>query len=360
MKLQNLIAGTLLMTAIMASCQKDNYGAPDKDKYVYDIPQTPVSSDVITGAYYTAYTTAVQQAKSPEEPLLGWYTTQNPGVMEQHLIWADKAGLDFFIFTWNGASTDDDLIARFNDAHTGTENVKYIIRYNTAHLELNNDNPLESDHKYRSMLSEFVDILAGYMQSDTYYKIDGRPVLMMTPANLGSDVLLSINFKSVTEKLKSDLKSFFGMEPYLIGEMTTGWVAPVNYADHQVYSFDGLCLRDWKTRSYDLFYSYFSFLDINWNNWNTTLSKRDVDFIPCIYPSYNDRVNTPSSYYYTFSEDGDTDDFVNFCNVAKRNMGKSGIVLMNSWNDWVNGTNLEPSVLKEESFLETAKSQFKL
>ena len=59
--------------------------------------------------------------------------------------------------------------------------------------------------------------------------------------------------------------------------MTTGWVAPVNYADHQVYSFDGFTLRDWKTRSYDVFYGYFSFLDINWNNWKTTLKKSPAE-----------------------------------------------------------------------------------
>ena len=350
---------TILLSCIAISCEKENYGAPDKDKYIYDIPQTNISSEVITGAYYNNFSTAVNEAKSPEVPELGWYTTADAGVMEQHVEWADKAGLDFFIFTWDNTGNEAGLIDLFDAArNTKQADVKYILRYNTSHLGLSNENPLQGEVKYRQMMNDFVDILNVYLSSDSYYTIDGKPVMIMTPANLSSDALLSIDYAKVVSSLKHDLKSFFNLDLYIIGEMTTGWVAPVNYADHQVYSFDGFTLRDWKTRSYDVFFGYFSFLDINWNNWKTTLAKRNVDFVPCIYPSYNDRKNDTKSYYYTFSEDGNTDDFVNFCNVAKRNMGSNQIVLMNSWNNWNEGTNLEPSDLKEENFLNVAYQQF--
>ena len=358
MRTYKLIIWTIILSCVMISCEKENYGAPDKDKYIYDIPQTDVSSEVLTGAYYNHYSTAVTEAKSPEIPTLGWYTTEESGVMNQHVAWADKAGLDFFIFTWDNKGTEAGLIDLFNSSRTEETGVKYILRYSTAHLGLSNENPLHGDVKYRQMINDFVDILNTYLTSDSYFTIDGKPVIIFTPTNLSSDALLSIDFSKVIKSLRQDLKSFFNIDLYIIGEMTTGWVAPVNYADHQVYSFDGFTLRDWKTRSYDVFYGYFSFLDINWNNWKTTLKKRDVEFIPCIYPSYNDRKNDKKSYYYTFSEDGNTDDFVKFCNVAKRNMGSNQIVLLNSWNGWNEGTNLEPSNLKEERFLDVVNQQF--
>lgn len=353
------IFGMLILSCITVSCEKENYGAPDKDKYIYDIPQTDVASEVITGAYYNNFADGVNEAKSPEVPALGWYTTAGDGVMEQHLEWAAKAGLDFFIFNWDNTGNEEGLINRFNAAReVKSSEVKYILRYNTSHLGLSNENPLHSDMKYREMLNDYVDILNAYLTSDSYYTIEGKPVIIFTPANLASDALLSIDYSKVISSLKQDLKSFYNIECYIIGEMTTGWVAPVNYADHQVYSFDGFTLREWKTRSYDIFYGYFSFLDINWNNWKTTLAKRNVDFIPCIYPSYNDRKSDTKSYYYTFSEDGDTADYINFCNVAKRNMSARGLVLLNSWNNWDAGTNLEPSDLKEERFLTVTKEQF--
>lgn len=357
-KLAGLAALSVL--SVFSACTKEEYGAPDKDKYIYDIPQTNLPYDVVTGAYYINWSSAVSEDKSPEEPSLGYYKTYDDGVMASHIAWADEAGLDFFIFKWDAASSDRNLISLFNEARTEESKVKYILRYDTKHLNLTNEDPLQSETKYKVMQAEFIDEISVLMQSDSYYRLpDGRPVMLMTPANLSSSALLSADYGKVIPKLRADMKDFFGVEPYIIGEMTTGWVAPVNYAEHQVYSFDAMSLRDWKTRSYDVFFGYFSFLDLNWKNWNTTLAKRGVDFVPCIYPSFNDRKNDPKSYYYTFSEDGETDDFVKFCNVAKRNIGKEHIVLLNSWNEWQYGTNLEPSTLKETKFLQETKKQFK-
>lgn len=358
MNMKHIIFGLVSVVLALTACDKNEYGAPDKDKYIYDIPQTSLSSDALTGAYYYNYTTAVDAAKSPEKPMLGYYTTTEY-VMKQHIAWADKAGLDFFIFAYNGSDTDKAAMDMFTSARTSAGgNVKYVIRYDTGHLNVTNDNPLESEEKYKLFITDFVDVLADMMLSDSYYTIDGRPVMLITPANLSSSALLSIDFNEVMRQFRSDFSSFYGVEPYIIGEMGTGWVAPVNYSDHQVYSFDALTLSDWKTRSYDIFYGYFSFLDINMNNWKTTLAKRGVDFVPCIFPSYNDRVNSPDSYYYTFSEDGDPGDYINFCNVAKRNVGSKNLILINSWNRWTYGSNLEPSELKGEKFLEVTAEQF--
>lgn len=357
MDMKHIIIGLLAVSVIITGCDKNEYGAPEKDKYIYDIPQTDLASDALTGAYYYNYTSPIDSKTSPEVPELDYYTT-NEDVMKQHIVWADQAGLDFFIFTYDGSDSDMSAIDMFNSARTAGGNVKYVIKYDTGHLNVSNDNPLESEEKYKLFITDFVDVLAPMMLSGSYYSIDGRPVMLISPANLSSSALLSIDFNTVLSRFRSDFASFYGVEPYIIGEMSTGWTAPVNYSDHQVYSFDALTLSDWKTRSYDIFYGYFSFLDINMNNWKTTLAKRGVDFVPCIFPSYNDRVNTPTSYYYTFSEDGDPEDYINFCNVAKRNIGSRNIVLINSWNNWSNGTNLEPSDLKGEKFLEVTREQF--
>lgn len=355
-----ILSISILGVLAFFSCEKAEYGAPDKSKYIYDIPQTSLPSPATVGAYYTNYTSAVSDAKSPEVPELGYYKTTDEGVLRQHITWADEAALDFLIFTWNGSSSDNALLQAFSQARADGGNVKYVLCYNTSHLNLTNDAPLKrNSEKYKAFLADFADVLGEQMLSDAYFRLDGKPVILFTPTNLGSDALLSIDFQSTMEAFREDMQSFFGVDVFIIGQNTTGWVAPVNYADHQVYSFDAVVLREWKTRSYDLFYGFFSFLDINWNNWKTTLAKRNVDFVPCVYPSYNDRKNSSSSYYYTFGDEGKTTDYINFCNVAKRNIGSHNLVLVNSWNDWVNGTNLEPSDLKQERFLAETRGQFK-
>ena len=79
----------------------------------------------------------------------------------------------------------------------------------------------------------------------------------------------------------------------------------------------------------------------------------------CIFPSYNDRINSTSSYKYTFGQDGETTDYINFCNVAKRNIGSKNIVLVNSWNNYQKGTNLEPTEENKSEFLKITRNQFK-
>lgn len=135
MNMKHIIFGLVSVVLALTACDKNEYGAPDKDKYIYDIPQTSLSSDALTGAYYYNYTTAVDAAKSPEKPMLGYYTTTEY-VMKQHIAWADKAGLDFFIFAYNGSDTDKAAMDMFTSARTSAGgNVKYVIRYDTGHRE---------------------------------------------------------------------------------------------------------------------------------------------------------------------------------------------------------------------------------
>jgi len=364
MKTKAIILSALAALCALVSCEKQEYPAPDKSKYVYDIPETTLEKPAVLGAYYLNFTSAVSSSKSAETPYLGFYKTVDYGVMEQHIAWADKAGLDFFIFDWNASASDNALIDAFT-AKRGDASVKYILCYNVKHLNVTNESPLKKGSEaHRQFIADFVDVLGDYLTSDAYYRLDGKPVIMLTATNLSSDALLSVDFTSTVQSLKEDVQSFFGVDVFVIGQNTTGWVAPVNYAEHQVYSFDAVVLKDWKTRSYDLFYSFFSFLDINWNNWKTTLAKRSVDFIPCVYPSYNDRKNSSGSYYYTFGNEGTDTDYITFCNVAKRNIGPHNLVFINSWNDWNYGTNLEPSDEKTqgtdaEHFLDVTRTQFR-
>ena len=44
---------------MLSACQKEEYPAPDKSKYIYDIPETTLPTDAVTGAYYFNYTSAV-------------------------------------------------------------------------------------------------------------------------------------------------------------------------------------------------------------------------------------------------------------------------------------------------------------
>lgn len=361
-KINSILIGLIALFAI--SCDSDDHLAPDKSKYVYDIPQTDLPHDVITGAYYTNITSSSNWLKSGNKiysgtPLLGEYVSTATEVLTQQMNWADQAALDFFIFAWDASSADNTLINNFRNARTAAgAKTRFILNYNTKHLGVTNDIPLHNEGKMNVMISDFTNTIVPLFNDDAYYKVDGKPVILITPSNLSSSALNSINYSLVIPALKESMKAL-GHDLYIIGEFTTGWVAPVNYEEHQIASFDGVTINDWSTNMYDRYYAFFSFVDLNWTNWRTTIAKWNTDLIPCVFPSYNDRMNSASSYKYTFGQDGVTSDYINFCNVAKRNIGSKNIVLIESWNNYQKGTNLEVTEENNSEFLTITKQQFK-
>jgi len=368
MKLNNILLyiSVFGMLSVSTGCEQDECPPPDKDKYVYDIPQTDLDRDVVVGAYYTNITSSSTWRKSGAviysgTPVLGEYLSTDPQVLGKQLIYADEAGLDFFVFSFDAGSADTKLIDNFKSVRASLgADVRYIINYNTKHLKVSNSSPLQDEANMLKLKNEFTSTIVPMFADDSYYKFaDGTPLIMISPSNLSSSATSSIDYSLVLPELRRHVGGL-GYNPYIVGEFTTGWAAPVNYESHQIAPFDGVTLNDWKTNVYDRYYAFFSFIDLNWTNWRNTIQSSSTDFVPCVFPSYDDRKNSSSSYYYQFGIDGDTADYINFCNVAKRNLGSRDVVLVNSWNNYQKGTNLEPTDENGGRFLTVTREQFKL
>ena len=108
------------------------------------------------------------------------------------------------------------------------------------------------------------------------------------------------------------------------------------------------------------FFNYFinSFSDQSWKNWTDSTNTWNVDYVPCIMPAYNDKVMTPASKLYDVARIPEA--YTGYCNVAKRNMSKKRLVIINSWNNFQFGTTLEPAVEYGTTYLEITKAQFKV
>ena len=51
-----LLLGAVLAGTVFVSCNKDEYLPPDKNKYIYDIPEITLTESARVGAYYTNIT----------------------------------------------------------------------------------------------------------------------------------------------------------------------------------------------------------------------------------------------------------------------------------------------------------------
>jgi hypothetical protein len=311
-----------------------------------------ITEDVNVGAYFYNYTATDWAKKYTNTPTLGEYSALTASVMLQQRKWADIGGIDFFIFSWNGAASGDPLLNSFINGRT--EKVKMIINYNTAHLSATNASPL-TGAKLTTMINELKTLATNHFDKDYYFSVNGQPVILITPLNLSSSALSSIDYTTVMPQVRSAL-SAIGVNIYVIGEITSGWLPPQRYST-AIKSMDAVDLSNWSTDVYDRYVFFNTYSDQNWKNWTDSTTSWNVDFTPVIFPGFRDKVMTPASKLYDV---GRTPEFyIDYCNVAKRNMGKKRIVLVNSWNNFQFGTTLEPATEYGTTYLDITKNQFK-
>ena len=340
------------LSIVLFSCKKqEKFLPPD---FNYKIPDVPVSQDVNIGAYYSNYSGTDWSKKYTGIPTLGEYSALDASVMAQHRMWADKGGVNFFIFNWNGAASGDPLLNSFTNGRS--EQVQMVINYNTAHLSASNGSPLTAA-KLEKMINEVKSLATTHFDKEYYFKIDGKPVVLVTPLNLSSNAANSIDYTTVVPAVKQALNDI-GIEIYLVGEISSGWLPPQRYAT-AIKSMDAVVLNNWSTTTYDRASFFASFSDINWKNWkDSTTAWGTVDFVPCVFPGYNDKTMSPSSKVYDIERT--VDFYKNYCNVAKLNMSDKRLVFINSWNHFQVGNTLEPTVEYGETYLEATRKNFKV
>ena len=171
MKLKNCVCFLIGFVLIINACKKKNdYLPPD---FNYKIDPVNITQNVNVGAYFLNYAVTDWAKKYSDTPVLGEYSSLTASVMAQERTWADSAGVDFFIFNWNGATTGDPVLNNF--ANGRNNKVRMVINYNTSHLAATNASPLTAT-KLTTMINEFKSLVANRFTKDYYYTLKQNTV----------------------------------------------------------------------------------------------------------------------------------------------------------------------------------------
>lgn len=366
-KLKTLLLTTVL---VLAACNKDEYLPPE---WHYDIPQTALRAQTQIGAFYSnktdqnwasaqGYTPLLNLVEDPESGTTETvvYTSTQDGILTRQCAWAEEAGIDFFVIPWNGGSAEAGLVSAFEFYRTEQTLLKLVINYNFSHLH---PTSLTGDGvDFEAVVADFKALWTTLFSKEYYYRMpDGRPILVLT-GNLSSslDYALFIPafrqaMRDYTQQLQLDDHTITdkALDFYIIGENTSNWSAPQTNQEAARH-LDGNYVRRWHpTTYYERWYSFYSYTDMAWQNWRTWAETWNNDFIPCIYPEYYTTEKGARSIARTKKN------YTDFCNVAKRNIGRQGIVLIDSWNDFANDTALEPTSEYGKTYLEITRQQLK-
>ena len=276
--------------------------------------------------------------ESPSTPVLGNYDSAQPAVIEQHIDWCRRAGISWLNVSWWGPNSGHDRRLREDIlAHPRADELEWSILYETVGQF--GDDPVELDtNSAQSQLTNDLRYLADtYFHRDNYKRIDGRPMLYIWVAqNLRGDVQEA--YQAAVEAA--------GERPYLIVDIPAGSGLDTHPIVSVADAVSTYSVYDPDNPTKDAFIKT---ARSSYRTWYRAAEYVDVDVIPTAVPGFDDteithveRDNEPVPSTPEIYEETAT--------AARRYA--DGPILITSFNEWYEDTQVEPSEEHGTAYLE--------
>jgi hypothetical protein len=368
----------LLLIVSLYSCSKKAPG-PEDSFLNYTVPDVPATKNYTVGAFYytfTSFNTAVTQKPTVGGPGPYFYSNGfpslgtsaapilQPSIMDAHVADAAIAKIDYFVFsvrspTMDNANfkTDSNTIVSFLNAANSSK-MGFAISYNlnTSTLGISNTVTLESNAaKLLGFYNDFKR-LSYWMTKSNYQKVNGKYLIILNHAqDLNSNDNVAL-YKQLRDNLKT-----LGFDLYIVG-MQDKWSPPARF----YYRFQNCTDAMYEANMGDVngdndrYWSFPQFCDQNWAYWKTTVESWGQEFIPCVMAGYNYQITNATSTNLSVQRTNDGAWYKKFTDVAKRNASKSGLIFIDSFNNYSFDSQIEPTQAYGNNFLDITRIAFKI
>lgn len=404
MKYSKLIYLFMSLAAVTTACSDDEGPKVEDLGLSYKINPVPAKTDIAVGAKLvnsygdfngntmrwetligeTDFTTGKYGPNV--KPALGMYrlVSKDPQYLDEIATnlgkiaeWGKKARIDFFYtplikerdqYIPNNINEDDraflDLISgrTTGAAWENDGSTKYAMYVNMQDISRQmdtqtNTNPIETrpDKTYnvngqqitisqRERLMNFMRSLAQYFTDDTYYKYNGRPVMLLREA----EKLHALDISSIYADMRSACKEVSGMDPYIIAEFA-GWQPAARFSlvvldgrpDAITYRY--MCNVN-EGGYYERLYMLGVSINENFKLNSDYLSRAypGMGFIPPVSVAYNYSVFNPNEYKQAVINPS-ADGLRERSWIAKMHLPANPMVILDSFNDWAYANAVEPT-----------------
>jgi hypothetical protein len=337
----------------------------------------PSKGDVKIGAYYYAWwgmniNNHWVKNNIKGNPFLGDYNSNDSLTADRHILWAIQHGISFFAVSWIGEGSwhvNGDFAVINQNLQSGLlqaphmQDFNFCLLYETK-LVLDNDlfdyNKSLTHKTFTDVFNEdMVYAAQHYFNNSRYLHVDGDPVLFLYNVPYlyenAQDQNFTLNPKlrdihqllnSVRQKLAS-----MGENLYIIGDMNGG-PSPQNVNATWLYSMNA-------TTSY--FFDPGKNGTTGWDEvledartyypqWQLAMNSKGIAFVPNVYPGFNNTNNTGVTSPTVLPRNVTA--FKDMLETGLEYADSSlGIVMITSWNEWMEGTMIEPSMQEGELYL---------
>ncbi len=339
-----LLLALLGLILVLSGC------SPEGELSEEDPPITsePTLLPALVGAnYYPWYDYERWETEGyTNSPWLGKYDSSSPNVIDQHILWAAEAGIDFFSMEWcgePGSPTDQVFRQMINSTHS--DKIKFAIFYDSA-INLDpgweyDDRP-DFDHMFdhrtkgQKLIDDVAYIAGEYFNHPQYLRIDGRPVVIFYPVGGWR------NADPWLDRLQDEMGSL-GHDIYAIADLM-GWdkddVADYPWEDWSRH-FDAItgglmhCQAVFDDPERD---DFMVELERRIKEYHHEALDRGMGFIPPIMVAFDNR---DPNLTVIPRDDGAT--MRRSWEIATQTLDDTAIAMFMTFNEWHEGTEIEPS-----------------
>jgi hypothetical protein len=323
----------------------------------------PAKSDMLVGAYYFPGWSQAQRwyciaaSKTAQHPLLGYYREGDPDAADWHIKWALEHGVSFFAFDFYTQNGSQMLQTALDE---GFLKAKYIDRFRFC---LNWCNHGPATDKTVEQMELFGDlVIKKYLTHPSYLRIDGKPVVMILVGNgfvvnLGED-----KAKEVFQKFEDRCKEA-GL-PGVNFVFCEGDIGNKGHIENaQKAGASRFCLYNYPYSGTEFTgpgkhgeATYSHLIDVGEQNWKDWREMCRSNFWPTVMPGWDRR---PWTKDQDLIRTGSTPElFAESLKRARNYVNSDKVVMIEAWNEWGEGSVLEPSVEHGFAYLDQVRKVF--
>ena len=348
----------VLLGVVLFSCTKDDSPQIEDHFLSKEIPIEPVKDNYSVGSFYKSFN---WNSAVVEVPVAGKYLSGDPVAYEEHIKQAAAGGIDYFIFGFRSNNVtgeytaDKNFINKLQTAPSALKQ-KFALSYTFTSLAL--INPLRNIETAPSKVPVFLNdfmLMLPYFKAANYMKVDGKCVVYIN----GAQNLTSNNNVALYQQLRTQMTAQ-GIELFIIGNQQE-WSPPLRWIFRFENCVDAVTHSTYNNipvEQYDRNYFFAKYCNEAWGYSKTRLLDFKLEYVPTISPSFNRRIVNASDKNYVFPKN--VAYFESICNVARRASGSHKLILVESFNDWNQDSQLEASVSYGDTYLSILKKEFKL
>jgi len=267
----------------------------------------------------------------------GDYNSLDENVIKHHIQQAKKAGIDFLISSFNGDDSVEEL--SFLKDRLDVYDLKFAIQYETVNIF---GDPLKSSkNEIDTICKHFDTISKKFMESNSYLRIDGKPVVFIY---VSRRIIGDLNEIDI---IRDVILKNTGMECIIIGDEIwwpdETWIGSEDRIKKFDYIYSYNMYTPDKTNGNNRYDGddYLNLIEPVYKSFYEKAKKLNVGLAPNIMPRYNDESVRKREGHYPLPSYG-TEFFEKYLEMCKKYfLGENNILLITSFNEWYEDTQIE-------------------